>query len=372
MQERDIDRKTVEDALRVVTQWVNKNGKYARVREKALHASFQLARDTGKNVTLESLEEHFKMSGYPFSISEWVAPGYNETLLEIEFKVGVKLSVVGGDARRGGHGRFEPKDIKRWFSEDRTGGRRRLIWLPAIYSGKDRATARVLFEDILAQAAWCLIYAGRAASDLEKFFAKYCEKYGIDMYSRGETSFDPSAPLFTSYQGHLSPQALRAYLSRGRPGSWKKHSGEISVKDGERGEHYTDKVVRLKKTATGRIILRDMAKESWPKGVPDTAQYLGVKVRTLYKAIEDGVVVCEVSWSGPQEKRYSFIDKKQADAAGKILEDLEAAKRPRRVVIAAYGEKRGISNHSARRWVERKEQAGLSLEEIARLVMGRG
>lgn len=126
------------------------------------------------------------------------------------------------------------------------------------------------------------------------------------------------------------------------------------------------------------------AKVRIPEGVllstHEVAKFIRVNKRTLYLAIkaEDGVD-CETFPGQPRKRstpwgniesntgnRYLF-NGAQVLAAKKYFDEKER----RKILTAAYAERRGASNATAARWVKRKEQENseASIEDIALLLM---
>lgn len=346
MTQRDIDLKTVETAIYAAIEWVKPKGKHESERSDLITKAAVKAYPTSEYATL-TLENN----KWPFTISEWVVPISNETYraanLSIDFKDGFTLYICAGDARRGNYGKMLKGEVARWFNEDLNGARSRIVWLP-MHQGEGKPDQIIKqVDDVLAQACWCLVNAGHGADDVYGFLTKYALRYG------GENG--PGRLFSGNYRGHLSPLALRSWLSRVR------HS-----------------------RPTAELTTTSM--KTWPMSVPETAQYIGVRVRSLYRAIEKNEVPFEANWddfkssSGQivhQEKRYLFYEK-QAEEAKNILAGKAIDKEKRRLLIEAIVEARNPEDeasakryrNSARRWVERQEAQGRSLEDMAKQRLG--
>jgi hypothetical protein len=99
--------------------------------------------------------------------------------------------------------------------------------------------------------------------------------------------------------------------------------------------------------------------------IPAAAASLGIPVRSLYALVEQGKVRTETVIHG--SRPYLMIP----DAEMERLKGWLAQKQLRKVLIEGLAASAGITEASARRWVERQEKKGLRIEEICQRVRDR-
>lgn len=322
---------------------------------------------------------------------EVVYPGDKPQATYIDFGGGFCLYIMFGTfgdyLKRWGR---NPKQRKTWFDDAPGDMASQMIWPPVKYQDYDTDDDIELdLTDVMAQAAWCLVKNDVAAQNVQEFLFQYA-RYYLGPENLGL--------LFTgNYQGHLTPLSLKAYLrmvSRrqdmqtgmekpygGQPGHFLKGSDPnlgLKIFEYAQARQKAGRTKHRVTTASARNRAIE-ASEDWPKSVIETARLIDVPPRTLYHAIEKGIIECnaymrtykarETPWGSYDRDPYSVqwtFEKEHMEAAKDYFKDKEK----RRLIVNAYAEKRNISADSARRWVQLQEKKGLSLKEIAKKAIG--
>ena len=280
-------------------------------------------------------------------------PEGKRTIIHIEaIKTGEKTSIETERYRSSGR---EYSNLKKWLITQ-VGP---IIFLP----GKDYRGKTITNDDIHAEIAWLLVKDKRADHTVQRFLFDYANDAWNDD--------GPGALFDGGFHGSLAPGALRSYLQV-RKQNWER-------KKAEEESSAPDWIIELNEaeellTHSGNGIIKsnrrntDLEKEPTLKNIKQLAADLQVNPRTLYHDCQTGKVNCS-KWKGRRGTEYSFFPE-QTQAAREYYRNKELRKQ---IIQDRWREQRTVKPDSrlasARRWVERQEADGLSLEDIREKVM---